>query len=129
MGDNPSISTRSDYGIDQWTFVYYWQKSNSLDEVHQHLAEMSKKFNKPTMPISIIAARAANYRNLGIDLKKMKRKMKGGIDVSALNEMISQIEAGEEIQLINGIPSPAAPKPPIDPLEHISDRLKKRRKS
>ncbi len=66
--------------------IAIWQTSNSVKEVAE----------KTGMPEPIVHARASNYRQAGIKLKKMPRKNRKGLDVERLNKLIGEMEKGKE---------------------------------
>ncbi len=71
---------KKDYGVSPEQFITTWQTSSSIDEVCQRLE----------MPKPIVHARASNYRQAGIKLKKMPRKGVS-LDVERLNRLIEDI--------------------------------------
>jgi hypothetical protein len=79
---------RNDYGVSPDDFIQAWQTSSSVDEV-------SKKLG---MPKTNVHQRASNYRDKGIRLKKMPRKLRSEIDVVRLNEIIDKINKDMDIQ-------------------------------
>jgi hypothetical protein len=74
---------RTEYNVTPEEFIKAWQQSDSPQEV----ADLLK------MPKAIVLARASNYRDNGIRLKKMKRGQKRKLDVEALNALIDELEA------------------------------------
>lgn len=77
---------RTEYGVSAEQFIMTWQNSESAAEVSE----------KTGIPIPIVHARASLYRRKGVKLKKMKRSSDRGLDVDALNLLITKIEGGEE---------------------------------
>jgi hypothetical protein len=73
---------KTQYGVTPQRFVKVWQTSSTAEEVARRL----------NMPKSIVHARASNYRQQGIKLKKLARSSKG-LDVDGLNRLIEEIDA------------------------------------
>ncbi len=71
---------KTNYRVPPEKFIEAWQTSSSIDEVCQRLE----------MPKPIVHARASNYRQAGIKLKKMPRKGVS-LDVERLNRLIEDI--------------------------------------
>jgi hypothetical protein len=70
------------YGIPAALFVRVWETSASAEE-----AALKLKMPKP-----IVVARASNYRQKGVQLKKMPRgPYQRRLDVACLNRLIEQL--------------------------------------
>lgn len=126
---------KADYGVDPEIFVAVWEKCQTVDEVFEKLAEASKKLGRPPMPKPIIIARASNYRDAGVPLKKMRRTDARTIDTEKLKGIIAQIHGGEEPELVDGRPMARPPELPQDVrvtvnglLTQIQDLLKQGKK-
>jgi hypothetical protein len=74
---------RAEYNVTPQQFIEAWQRSDSPQQVADRLK----------MPKNIVLARASMYRVAGIKVKKMKRRNKRYLDVSALNAFIEDLEA------------------------------------
>lgn len=94
---------REVYNVTPEEFVRVWQTSDSADEVSRRL----------NMPKPIVHARASNYRDKGLQLKKMKRHSNRGLDVQSLNALIAQLNAEQGVA---AEPPPPAPPPGADAL-------------
>jgi hypothetical protein len=102
------------YDVTPEEFVKAWMESDYLDEVEEKLA----------MPKVIIAARASNYRALGLPLKKLKRRpSKKGLDLNALTKLIEQYEAQSKAQQDSGNPPRPPSKPTPQELEKVKDMV------
>lgn len=96
---------RNDYGVDQKTFVWAWESSDSVDECHQKLADYATRLNLPAMNKPVILARAHDLRQAGLNLKKYKPGRKPArAAVEDLNAYIAELRAAKE--------GGAAPPPP-----------------
>lgn len=102
---------RNDYGIDQKTFIWAWESSDTIEECHQKLVEYSTRLNQPVMSKPIVAARAHDYRSQGINLKKYKpgRKPQQRAAVQDLNDYIAELRSQKE--------AGTAPPPPKEAVE------------
>lgn len=88
---------RADYGVDQKTFIWAWESSDSIEECHGKLAEHSAAMNHPAMSKPIMLARAADYRATGVTLKKYKPGRKpSNADVNDLNRYIAELRQAKE---------------------------------
>jgi hypothetical protein len=81
-GETKAELDRKAYDVPPEKFIEVWQTSNSADEVSQRLG----------MPKPIVHARASNYRQLGIKLKKMPRTPRHKLDVAHLNRLIEELD-------------------------------------
>ncbi len=84
-------------------FIRVWETSGSADDVAEALK----------MPKAIVHARASSYRQLGVKLKKMPRKMSKQLDVEALNGLVEELRGprggrGEEDGASRGRLAPTA---------------------
>ncbi len=80
---------KTEYNVTPEEFIKIWQTSESVTEVS----------DKTGMPEPIVHARASNYRQAGIRLKKMPRKNRLGLDVERLNKLIEVLEKkGKEMK-------------------------------
>ncbi len=111
---------KADYGVDQKTFIWAWETSETIEECMARLAEHSKKLNLPEMPKSIMLARASEYRAAGLQLKKYKPGRKAGKpEVQELNSYIASLrearEKGRAVPAPKTEAQPVAAPPDIDP--------------
>lgn len=96
------------YPVEPEAFVVAWQKARTIAEAAEELK----------MPKSVVAARAAAYRQMGIALKKMARRVAPSLNIEKLNGLIADIN--KEI----GLPPPTpSPKPKTLGVEQ--DEIKK----
>jgi hypothetical protein len=72
---------KTDYGVDPKAFIEAWEASRTPQEVADKLK----------MPKAIVLARASNYRQAGVKLKKLQRRSKRAIDVEGLNRLIEDL--------------------------------------
>jgi hypothetical protein len=78
----PKGTAREKYDVSPEVFIQTWQRANSAAEVAEKLG----------MPKAIVHARASNYRQAGIKLKKMFRQPRNKLDIDSLNKLIEQID-------------------------------------
>jgi hypothetical protein len=97
------------YGVTPEQFIDAWMTSTYLDEVAEKLG----------MPKDIVAARASNYRGMGLRLKKLKRRSTKGLNIDRLNELIRKYEAEG---------APPAPPPEARPARLPAEKVESLRK-
>jgi hypothetical protein len=86
MNQKKKMLGRQHYEVTPEQFITAWQIADSIDEVVEKLG----------MPKPIVHARASNYRQVGIKLKKMPRKRRDGLDVESLNRLIEQLSQQDD---------------------------------
>lgn len=82
---------KTNYKISPEEFVLAWETSETVTEVVQRMKELAQAKKAPAMAKEIVLSRASSYRNLGINLKKLKRKHGKPIDIASLNTLIGRI--------------------------------------
>jgi hypothetical protein len=70
------------YHVPAQTFIEVWNKSETPEE-----AARIMRIPKPS-----VVARAASYRNKGLNVKRMKRRNKNAINVEELNRYIRELD-------------------------------------
>jgi hypothetical protein len=99
------------YKVSPAQFIEAWMTSTYLDEVADKLG----------MPKDIVAARASNYRGMGLPLKKLKRRSTKGLDIKALTELIRKYETE------GAPPAPKSPPPRLseEEVDGLKDHMRK----
>ena len=82
---------KTNYKVSPEEFVLAWETSETVTEVVQRMKELAQAKKAPAMAKEIVLSRASSYRNLGINLKKLKRKHGKPIDIASLNTLIGRI--------------------------------------
>jgi hypothetical protein len=109
---------KTDYGVDQRTFIWAWESSDSIEDCHAKLAEYAQRLNLRAMPKVVMLGRAADYRAAGLQLKKYKPGRKPGRpEVQELNDYIATLRAEKEKGK-----TPAAPKTDAKPVAAQPDQ-------
>lgn len=78
------------YAISAEVFVKAWESSATIQEVYEALKAYSEQNGRPTMPLPIIASRAAEYREK-LPLKRMPRIGKRNLDAKALAAVVAKV--------------------------------------
>ncbi len=82
---------KTSYKISPEEFVLAWETSETVSEVLEKMKGLAQAKKAPIMTKEIVLSRASSYRNLGINLKKLKRKHGKPIDIASLNTLIGRL--------------------------------------
>lgn len=116
---------RKDYGIDRRTFIIAWVSSESVDEVHEKLAERAREMNLDPMPKPVILARASHYRDVGLKLPKFRPGRKVA-SVDEDNELIAEILAGKKVEMEKAARQASPPRVETDVVKgNVAELIKK----